>query len=86
MGASTLACRIAISGRRVLLLGLSGGGECSPVAGVGVKTFFGCHSLPCGSSAAATMLCVWFSHESMENVVLMSSIRQPLSPRDGGSL
>ena len=86
MGASTLVYRVALSGRRVLLLGLSGGGECSAVVDVGVKTLFGCHSLLCGSSAAATMLRVWSSYESMENVLLMSSIRQPLSHRDGGSL
>jgi hypothetical protein len=56
------------------------------VAGVGVKTLFRCHSLPCGNSAVATMLCVWCSHESMQNVVLMSSIKQTLSHRDGGSV
>ena len=49
-----------------------------------VETLFGCHSLPCGSSAAAMMLCVWWSYEFVENVVLMSSIKQPLSYRDGG--
>ena len=71
MGASTLVCRDAISGRRVLLLSLSGGGECSSVVGVGIKTLFGCQSLPCGSSEAATILYVWFSHEYVESVVLM---------------
>ena len=85
-GASTLLYRVALSGRRVLLFGLSRGGECSPVVGVSVKTLFGCHILPCGSSATATMLCVWFSQESVENVVLMSFIRQPLSHRVGGSI
>jgi len=84
VGASTLEGRVAISGRRVFLIGLSGGGEYSLVVGVGVKTLFGCHSLPCGSSAAATMMCVSCSHEFVENVVLMSSIRQPLSHRNGG--
>ena len=74
-----LVCMVAHSGRHVFLIGLSGGGECVLVVGVGVKTLFGCHSLPCGSFAAATMLCVWDSHEFVENVVLMSSIRQPLS-------
>ncbi len=63
MGESTQACRVAISGRRVFLIGMSGGGECSLVIGVGVETLFGCHNLRCGSSAAATMLYVWWSHE-----------------------
>ena len=62
------------------------GWECSLVVGVGVTTLFGCQSLPCGSYAAATMLCVWCSHEFVENVVLMSSIKEPPSQRDGGSL
>jgi len=86
LGASTPTCRVALSGRRVFLIGLSGGGECSLVVGVGVKTLFGCHRLLCGSYTAATMLCVWCSHEYEENVVLMSSIRQSLSHRDGGGL
>ena len=86
VGAATLMCGVALSKRRVFLIGISGGGECSRVVGVAVKTLFGCHSLPCGSSAAATMLCVWCSHESVENMVLMSFIRQPLSHREGGSL
>ncbi len=79
MGASTPSCRVDLSGRRVFLIGLSGGGECSLMVGVGVKTLFGCHRLPCNSYAAATMLCVWCSHESAENVVLMSFIKQQLS-------
>ena len=58
VGVATLVCGVALSERRVFLLGLSGGGERSLVVGVGVKTLFGCHGLPCGSSAAATMLCV----------------------------
>ena len=49
-----------------------------------VATLFGCHGLPCGRSAAATMLCVWCNHESVRNVVLILSIGQPLSHRDGG--
>ena len=86
MGASTPAYRVTFSERLVFLIGLSGYGECSLVVGVGVKALLGCHSLPCGSSAAATMLCVWFSQEFVENVMLMLSIRQPLSHRDGGSM
>jgi len=54
------------------------------VVGVCVATLFGCQNVPCGSSAAVTILCVWWSHVFVENVVLMSSIRQPLSQRDGG--
>ena len=65
VGAATLACGVALTGRRVLLIGLSGGGECSLVVGMGAMTLFGCHSMSCGSSAAATMLCVWCSHESV---------------------
>jgi hypothetical protein len=84
MGASTPACRVPLFGRRVFLIGMSGGGECSLVVRVGVKTLFMCHSLPCGSSAAATMLCVWSRHEFAENMVLMSSIRQPISRGMGG--
>ena len=53
-----LVCMAVLPGRRVFLIGLSGGGECSIVVGVGVKTLFGYSILPCGSSAAATMLCV----------------------------
>ena len=63
--AAALACGVALSGRLVLLLGLSGGGEFFLVIGVDVKTLFGWHSLPCGSFMGATMLCVWCSHESV---------------------
>ena len=86
MGSSTLACRVALSVRHAILIGMSGGGRCFLVGGVGVITLFGYHSLPCDSSAAAPMLCVWCSHESVDNMVLMSSSKQPLSQRDGGSL
>jgi len=79
------ACGVGFSGRHVFLVGLSRGGEWSPVVGVCVRTLFGCQSVPCGSFAVATILCVWWSHESVENVVLISSIRQPLSQREGGS-
>ena len=84
VGATTPACRGALSGRHVFLIGLTGGGECSLVVGAGVKTLFECHSLPCGSYAATTMVCVWCSHRAVVNVVLTSSIKQPLSKRDGG--
>jgi len=86
MGVATPAFGVAFTRRRVLLVGLSGGGEWPPVEGVCVTTLFGCQSWQCGSSAAATMLCVWWSHESVENAVLMSSLKQPLSHRGGGSL
>ena len=86
MGAATLVCGVALSERCVFLTGRSGDGERSRVVGVVVKTLFGCHSLPCGSSAVVTMLCMWCSQEFVENVVLMSSIRQPLPHRDGGFL
>ena len=85
MGACSLVCRGALSGRCVFLVGLSGDGECALVVGKGVDTLFGCHSVTCGNAAAAAMLCVWCSHEAVENVVLMSSIRHPPSHKDGGS-
>jgi hypothetical protein len=56
------------------------------MVGVCVAILFGCQSVPCGSFAAATILCMLWSHVFVENVVLMSSIRQPLSQKDGGSL
>ena len=85
MSAFAPTCGDAFSGRRFFLVGLSGGEEWSHVVGVCVATLFGCQSVPCGSLAAATILCVLWSHVFVENVVLMSFIRQPLSPRDGGS-
>ena len=58
VGASTPVCGVVLSWMRVFLIGLSEGGGCSPVVGVVVETYFGCHSLSCGSSAAATMIYV----------------------------
>ncbi len=84
VGAASPACEVACTRMRVLLIGLSGCGEWSPVVGVCVATLFGCKRMPCGSYAAATILRVWWSHESVENAVLVSSIRRPLSHRDGG--
>ena len=79
VGESTLVCGVVLSWMRVFLISMSGGSGCFPVIGVVVETLFGSHSLPCGSSASATMLWVWCSNEFVENEVLMSSIRQPLS-------
>ena len=58
----------------------------SLVVGAGVATLFGCHGLPYGSFAAASMLCVWCTYEPARYVVPMLSIMQPLSHRDRGSL
>ena len=55
-----------------------------PVMGGSVATLCGCHGLPRGSSAAATMLCVLCNHESARKVVLTLSIKQPISHRDWG--
>ena len=72
-------------GETFFLVGLCGGGEWPPMVGVCVTTMFGCHSVPCGSYAAATILCALWSHVFVENLVLMPSIRQPLFQRDEGS-
>ena len=50
----------------------------------GVATLCGCLGLPGGSAAAARMMCVLCSHESAKKVVLMVSIRQPVSHRGRG--
>ena len=75
-----------VCGMHIRLVGLGGGGEWSPGEGVCGAVLFWCQRLPCGSAAAAAMLWVWCSHEYVESAVQMSSIRQPLSHRDGGSL
>ena len=42
MGAMIIqVCMVALSGRRVFLIGMSGGGECSLVVDVGVETLLG---------------------------------------------
>ena len=66
------------------MVGMGGGGEWYPVVGMCVTALIGCQRLPCGSAAAAAILCVRCSHESVENAVLMSSIKQPLSQMDVG--
>jgi hypothetical protein len=85
MGACSIACRGAFSGRRAFIFRSEGDGEDASMAGAVVETLLGCQSLPCGNSAAVAMLCVWRSHKLVANVALISSIRQPLSHMDGGS-
>ena len=86
MGGSVQVGGGVLSRTHFFLVGGIGGGELSLVMGGGVATLCGCHGLPGGSSAAATMLCVLCSHESARKVVMTLSIRQPLSHMDGGFL
>ena len=75
MGTCSLARRGTLSERRASLFGRMGGKGGVPSVGCAVvETLLGYQDLPCGSSAAAAMLCVWCSHELMANVALMSSI------------
>ncbi len=69
---------------RVFFLGLLGYGDCSRSSGVGVATWSGCQSLPCGSATAAAMLWDWSSSESVSRSLLIVFSRQPCCQRGGG--